>query len=375
MDSKATPTTALRGEASLARKPFGAAPDGTEVDLYTLAVEGGLAVRITTYGALVHQLWAPGRDGELDNVALGFARLDDYVAGNGPYFGAIVGRFANRIADAAFTLDGVAYRLPANEGPNCLHGGARGFDKRVWQVVETRAGRAAAVLVLRYTSPDGEEGFPGALAASVTYTVARDDTLRIDYRATTDRPTVVNLTSHVYWNLSGEGSGSIYDHVLTVPASRYLPVDSHMIPLGDAAPVAGTPLDFTRPAAIGAGIRDPFDQLAVALGYDHHFVLDRDRAPALAPAARVDDPASGRRLEIATTEPGIQVYSGNHLDGSLAGTSGRLYRQGDGLALETQHCPDSPNQPQFPSTVLRPGETFTSTTVYRLSTPPERDAD
>jgi aldose 1-epimerase len=351
---------------SLVREPFGRTPDGDEVERYTLAA-GGLTVRITTYGAIVQELLAPGRTGETANVVLGFPGLEGYTTRNAPYLGAIVGRYANRIANAAFTLDGALHRLAANDGPHCLHGGRRGFDTRVWQVTGSKRTNAGVALALGLTSPDGDQGFPGAVVVEVTYTVSRDDSLRIDYRATTDRPTVLNLTSHLYWQLSGEGSGSVEDHVLTVGASRYLPVGDGMIPTGDVAPVAGTPLDFTTPRRIGARLRDSFDQLAAAHGYDHHLVLDPVDPASLLPAIRLDDPASGRRLEIATTEPGVQVYTGNHLDGSLAGTSGRLYRQGDGIALETQHGPDSPNRPEFPSTVLRPGHVFESTTVYRLA--------
>ena len=301
-------------------------------------------------------------------MVLGLPCVEDYLAGNGPYFGAIVGRYANRIANAAFVLDGVEHRLSANDGGNCLHGGRTGFDRHVWEIVKGGACDGAAAVVLRHTSPDGDEGFPGWLTAEVTYTVS-SDTLRIDFHAETDRPTVVNLTSHLYWNLSGEGSGSIEDHVLRLAATHYVPVDDELIPLGEAAPVAGTPLDFTWPAAIGSRIRDPFDQLAVAHGYDHHFVLDHGDTRLLEPVAQLDDPRSGRRLEVSTTEPGIQVYSGNHLDGTLAGPSGRLYRQGDGIALETQHAPDSPNQPSFPSTVVRPDRPYTSATAFRLSAP------
>jgi aldose 1-epimerase len=354
-------------EASLEREHFGVAPDGTDVELYALAYGDAFAAKIATYGGIVQQLRVPGRDGEPANVVLGFSSLADYVARNDPYFGAIVGRYANRIANASFALDGVTHRLTANDGVHCLHGGKRGFDKRVWLPGETRSEPDALAVVLRYVSPHGEEGFPGALAVEVTYTLLRDLTLRIDYRATSDRPTVVNLTSHVYWNLSGEGSGSIDDHVLQLNASRYLPVDSAKLPLGDVAAVAGTPLDFTSPAPIGDRIGQPFEQLAVAQGLDHHFVLDRDDTPSLATAARLRDPASGRRLEILTTEPGVQVYSANHLDGSLTGTGGRPYGRRDGLALETQHCPDSPNRPEFPSTVLRPGHELASTTLYRFS--------
>jgi aldose 1-epimerase len=355
-------------EPTLLRERFGRMPDGEEVDRYTLGAAGGrLTVSVVTFGAIVQELRTRDRGGESANVVLGFPRLDDYVAANTPYLGAIVGRYANRIANASFTLDGVRHRLGANEGPHCLHGGPRGFDKRVWHAVRSRRTQRDVALTLRLASPDGDQGFPGAVVTEVTYTLSADDRLRIDYRATSDRPTVLNPTSHIYWQLSGEGSGSIDDHVLTVAASRYLPVDRDMIPTGEVAAVTGTPFDLTEPARVGARLREPVEQLATAHGYDHHFVLDPVDPLSPAPAASLDDPASGRRLELATTEPGLQVYSGNHLDGSLAGTSGRLYRQGDGIALETQHCPDSPNRPEFPSTVLRPGRVFASTTVYRLS--------
>ncbi|HTS72761.1 MAG TPA: aldose epimerase family protein [Gaiellaceae bacterium] len=353
-------------EPSLLRESFGSV-DGSEVDRYTLSAGGALTVAVATYGGIVLEVLAPAHGGETGNVVLGLPSLDSYVAQNTPYLGAVIGRYANRIANAEFTLDGLRRRLEANEGPHCLHGGTRGFDKRVWQVARAQEGPDAIALGLRYASPDGEGGFPGAVLVEVTYTLSRDDSFRIDYRATTDRPTVINLTSHLYWQLAGEGSGTVEDHLLSVCASRYLPVDGCMIPTGEEAPVAGTPFDFTTPARVGTRLRDPSAQLAAAHGYDHYLVLDRSDSHSLASAARLDDPASGRRLEIATTEPGIQVYSGNHLDGSLSGTSGRLYRQGDGLALETQHYPDSPNRPEFPSTVLRPGNPFASTTVYRLS--------
>ena len=359
-------------EPSVDREAFGTTPAGTEVERFTLSAGGGVTMRVITYGGIVQELLAPDRNGEPANLVLGFPSLDEYLSRNAPYFGALVGRYANRIANAEFTLDGVRHRLPANEGPNCLHGGGRGFDKQVWEAAAVDRAPGRVALVLRHTSPDGDAGFPGAVAVEVAYALSSDGSLRVEYRATTDRPTVLNLTSHTYWQLSGEGSGSVEDHVLTVAASRYLPVDCAMIPTGEIAPVAGTPLDFTVPTPVGARLRDPFDQLAAAHGYDHHFVLDAPDPAFPAPAVRLDDPASGRRLEIDTTEPGVQVYSGNHLDGTLAGTSGRFYRQGDGIALETQHSPDSPNRPGFPSTVLRPGEIFASTTVYRLSTVEEQ---
>jgi aldose 1-epimerase len=352
-----------RNGPPVAREPFGAAPDGTAVERYTLSGPNGIGVSVITYGACVQELWAPDRNGHQANIVLGFPTLDYYVAHAGLYFGATIGRYANRIAGAAFALDGVVYRLPANDGANSLHGGPAGFDRRVWKA----AVGAGASIELRYTSADGEMGYPGTLAVQVAYTLTDDGALRIDYAATTDRPTVVNLTNHTCWNLAGEGSGTICDHVLTLTARRYTPVDAALIPTGALAPVAGTPFDFTEPTPIGARIRDGHPQLVLAHGYDHNFVLDRGPPAMPALAARVEEPVSGRRLEVLTTEPGLQLYSGNFLDGTLVGTSGRPYRQTDGFALEAQHFPDSPNQPGFPSTVLRPGELLESTTVYRLS--------
>lgn len=352
----------------MTREPFGTTPDGTAVDRYTLSSPSGIAVSLITYGASVQQLWAPDRDGRRANVVLGFPTLDGYVAHCGHYFGAIVGRCANRIAHAAFGLDGVTYRVPANDMSSSLHGGPEGFDRRVWEATVAPPASDGAGLELHRTSPAGEMGYPGTLEVEVTYTLSEGDSLRIDYRATTDAPTIVNLTNHACWNLAGEGSGPIHGHVLELAADRYTPVGPTLIPTGEIAPVAGTPLDFVEPAPIGARIRDGFRQLAIARGYDHNFVLEQggDAAtPVL--AARVHDPGSGRGLEVYTTEPGIQLYSGNFLDGTLVGTSGRAYRQSDGFALETQHFPDSPNQPGFPSTVLRPGELFESTTIYRLT--------
>jgi len=352
---------------SITRLPFGTTPDGSVVDLYTLTNSSGIAVAVMTYGAAVQQLWVPDRDGRKANVVLGFPTLTDYVAHDGHYFGAIIGRCANRIAHGRFVLDGVTYEVPRNDGTNSLHGGTAGLDKRVWQAAVVPLTRDSVGLKLQYTSPDGEMGYPGTLAVHVTYTLANDDSLRIDYRTTTDAATVVNLTNHTYWNLAGEGSGTICDYILTLYADRYTPVDCTLIPSGEIAPVAGTPLDFTTPTRIGARIREAFPQLAIAHGYDHNVVLERVDTLSLMLAARVREPTSGRELEVFTTEPGIQFYSGNFLDGTLRGTSGRTYRQNDGFALETQHFPGSPNHPEFPSTMLRPGDVFESTTVYRLS--------
>jgi aldose 1-epimerase len=353
-----------------------AADVGKPVDLYTLTNRHGIEVKIMTYGATIQSLKTPDRRHNFANIVLGFPTLDDYVTKNsaplaGPYFGSIIGRYANRIANGTFTLDSVTYHLAINNPPNSLHGGIYGFDNRVWTVTGTEQTGDRVALKLQYVSPNGEEGYPGTLTTDVTYTLTNSDELRIDYHATTDTPTVLNLTNHTYWNLSGEGSGTIYDEVLTLNADHYTPVNSTLIPTGAIDPVAGTPLDFTSPTAIGARIRDNFPQLVIGRGYDHNFVLNRTDPTSLVQAAHVHDPASDRKLDILTTEPGIQFYSGNFLDGTLYGTSGHAYRQGDGFALETQHYPDSPNQPTFPSTVLRPGQVFNSTAVFKFSTGPK----
>lgn len=316
-----------------------------------------LAARVASFAAILHALEAPDRAGRRANVVLGRPTMDDYRAGNRPYLGAVCGRYANRLAGGRFTLDGVEYRVPRNDGPNALHGGTEGFDRREWE-----AEREDGALVLRLTSPDGDMGFPGELRVEVRYAL-EGDALRIDYRAETDRPTVVNLTNHTYWNLAGEGSGSVEDHLLEVAASRFVRVGPGTIPTGELVPVDGTPFDFRTPRRIGERIRDAHEQLALARGYDHSLVLDE----GVEPAARLHDPGSGRVLEVTTTEPALHLYTGNDLDGTLVGTGGDLYRQGDGVALETQHFADSPNRPEFPSTVLRPGERLSSTTVYRLS--------
>ncbi|QQP91496.1 galactose mutarotase [Skermanella sp. TT6] len=337
-------------------------PFGEGVDLHTLANDSGMAVEILTYGGVVKALHVPDSGGSIANVVLGFDRLEDYAA-PGRYFGAIVGRYANRIAKGRFTLDGEDFTLAANNGPNALHGGPGGFDTRIW-----RAERAGdGTLALSYRSPDGEEGYPGTLDVTVTYTLGDDNALRIDYHAVTDRATVVNLTNHSFFNLAGEGSGTVEGHEVYLNASHYTPVDPTSIPTGAVEPVAGTPFDFTRPTAIGARLRDGHPQLAITRGYDHNYVLDKSSPGELTLAARVRDPGSGRMMEVLTTEPGVQFYSGNYLDGTLTGAAGKLYRQGDALCLETQHFPDSPNQPHFPSTRLDPGKAFRSTTIYRFA--------
>ena len=361
--STASPSS-VQGAPSISKEPFGSTAEGP-VDRYTLTNASGMRVRILTYGGILQSIDVPDRHGQRADVALGFDNLPDYVA-KSPYFGCITGRYANRIALGRFTLDGVTYQLPINNPPNSLHGGTVGFDKHIWAATPFQRGPDVG-LVLTFTSPDGDQGYPGTLHATVTYTLTAGDAVRMEYRATTDKPTVVNLTNHTYFNLAGEGSGSIEGQVLFLNADRYTPVDPTLIPTGELARVAGTPLDFTRPTAIGARLRDGFPQLVVGRGYDHNFVLNRSSGPGLTLAARVVEPRSGRVLAVFTDQPGIQFYSGNFLDGTLVGTSHRKYRQGDGFALETQHFPDSPNHPDFPSTVLRPGGVYRTTTVFQFS--------
>ncbi|WP_250031356.1 aldose epimerase family protein [Paractinoplanes maris] len=344
--------------ASITREDWGSASG--PVDRYLLDNGAGLRAAVLTHGGVLQSLEVPDRTGATANVVLGFDRLQGYLDNPGPYFGALIGRYGNRIAQGRFELDGTTYQLPINNGPSSLHGGASGFDQRLWS-----ATTVDEALELRLVSPDGDQGYPGALSVTVRYSVTVDNALRIDYEATTDAPTVVNLTNHSYFNLAGEGSGDIYDHRLRINATHFTPVDADLIPTGDFHPVARTPMDFREPVAVGERIRTGDAQLAHAGGYDHNWMLDGPSGE-LSPAAHVTEPTSGRTLTVSTTQPGLQFYSGNFLDGTITGTSGRLYRQGDGLALETQHYPDSPNQPAFPSTVLRPGETHRSTTVFQF---------
>ncbi|MFD5723904.1 aldose epimerase family protein [Streptomyces sp. NPDC127036] len=344
-----------------AKELFGRLADGTKVHRWSLE-NGGTRLKVLSYGGIVQSLEIPDRHGRYRNVVLGFAGLDDYVA-KSPYFGALIGRYGNRIAKGRFTLDGTTHQLSVNDGVNSLHGGAQGFDKRIWDVAGFTSGTDVG-LVLRYTSADGEMGYPGTLRTKVTYTLNRHGDWRVDYEATTDRATVVNLTSHVYWNLAGEGSGSIYDHELEIAAARYTPVDAGLIPTGELARVGGTPFDFRRAKTVGEDIRVGHQQLLYGQGIDHNWVLDKGISARPEHIATLRDPSSGRTLRISTTEPGLQFYSGNFLDGTLLGTGGRIYRQGDALCLETQHFPDSPNHPSFPSTVLRPGRTYRTSTVH-----------
>jgi aldose 1-epimerase len=357
------PAPAAPQGRSVNKAPFGVTPDGTPVDLYTLTNAKGMEVRVITFGGIITSIRVPDRRGAFADVALGFGELAPYLR-NPPYFGSIIGRYANRIADGRFTLDGRTYTLAVNNPPNHLHGGTRGFDKIVWQAKPFSNGNGVG-LTFTHTSPDGDEGYPGRLAITVTYTLNDANELAFDYQATTDKATPVNLTQHTYFNLAGDGSGDILNHILTIHASRMTPVDQRLIPVGIAT-VAGTPFDFRKPTAIGARISADNAQIRYGRGYDHNFVLDRT-GNGLVAAARVEEPGSGRVLEISTTEPGVQFYTGNFLDGSLRGKSGRPYTQRTGFALETQHYPDSPNRPEFPTTILRPGETYRSRTLFAFN--------
>ncbi|WP_405932428.1 aldose epimerase family protein [Streptomyces sp. NBC_00827] len=340
---------------------FGKLADGTKIYSWSLA-NGGTRLKVLSYGGIVQSLEIPDRHGKYKNVSLGFDNIEDYVAKT-PYFGALIGRYGNRIAKGQFSLDGKSYQLSVNDGVNSLHGGIKGFDKHVWDIEPFTKGSDVG-LYLYYTSVDGEMGYPGTLKTKVTYTLTKHGDWRLDYEATTDKATVVNLTSHVYWNLAGEGSGSIYDHELKIAAARYTPVDSGLIPTGELAKVAGTPFDFRRTKTVGEDIRVANQQLLYGKGIDHNWALDKGITAKPEHVATLRDPSSGRTLKIATTEPGLQFYSGNFLDGTLVGPGGHIYRQGDALCLETQHFPDSPNQASFPSTVLRPGQTYRTTTVH-----------
>jgi|HubBroStandDraft_6_1064221.scaffolds.fasta_scaffold39129_3 aldose 1-epimerase len=355
--------TKMNADATRGGQPafFGKTPDGRSVDIYTLTNANGAEVRIMTFGGTVVSIKVPDRNGKLGDVILGYDDLQGYLTNN-PYLGAIAGRYANRIARARFSLDGREYLLPKNDGENTLHGGVLSFGKVVWFGQEA-AGKTGTAVTLRYLSKNGEEGFPGDLTITVTYTLTDKNELRIDYAASTDEATVVNLTNHCYFNLAGKGS--IVDHQLMINADRFTPVGPGLIPTGELRDVKGTPMDFTTPIAIGARIDQPYDQLTLAKGYDHNWVLN-GAGGKLALAAKVYEPTSGRVMEVYTTEPGLQFYTGNFLDGSIKGRNGEVYQKRDGFCLETQHFPDSPNRPDFPSTVLRPGHTYKSTTVFKF---------
>lgn len=363
---KETPSEILR--PGVYRRIFGHLPDGRAVEAVTLANTQGASATVIAYGATLQSMIVPDRDGKLADVTLGHATLAEYLA-NTAYFGSSVGRVANRISGGRFVLDGVEHQVPCNNGPNVLHGGPGGFDKALWEIVAV--GDAPAPFVrLAHTSPDGDQGFPGALQVTADYALGDDGALAITYRAATDRATLVNLTNHAYWNLAGEGAATgAMDHVLTIPAEHFLPTDETAIPTGDFASVAGTPFDFREPRVIGAGVRDTsHDQIRIGHGYDHNWVIARERTSAPRLLARLAHPASSRVLEVLSTEPGVQFYSGNFLDGSLIGKGGHPYRMGDGVALEPQMFPDTPNRPAFGSIRLEPGEEYCHRIVFAFPT-------
>jgi aldose 1-epimerase len=350
-------------QATISRAPFGKLQNGTEVSLYTLSNIMGTKMTVTNYGGIIVSIVTEDKDGNFEDVVLGFDSLSQYEKSN-PFFGCIVGRYGNRIAKGKFKLDDQTYNLAINNDPNHLHGGLKGFDKVVWDA-EDSSGPEGAVLKLKYTSKDMEEGYPGNLATEVTYTLTNDNELKIDYKATTDKKTVVNLTNHSYFNLSGNTKSDILGHELMIAASKFLPVDKTLIPTGQLQDVKGTPFDFTKPFTVGARIDDNHPQLKNAGGYDHCWVFDK--LSIASPAATVYDSASGRFMEMFTTEPGVQFYSGNFLTGSLTGKFDTVYKKRMGLCLETQHYPDSPNRPSFPTTVLNPGDVYKSQTIYKFS--------
>jgi aldose 1-epimerase len=351
------------GHAGVVEGSFGSLPDGRPVKQFTLTNANGLELRAITYGGIIVSLKVPDRHGRLGDVVVGHDNMEGYLT-RSRFFGALVGRYGNRIANGRFTLDGQEYTLAQNNGTNHLHGGFEGFDKIVWNTIPVNDSRGPSI-AFTHTSPDGHEGYPGTLAARITYTLTGDDALVVDYHATTDKPTIVNMTQHSYFNLAGEGSRDILDHRLTIHADHYTPVDTTIIPTGELAPVDGTPFDFRRETPIGARIDADHPQTKLGVGYDHNFVLKRS-GNGLAPAVRVVDPDTGRTMDIATTEPGVQFYSANKLDSSFVGKSGHVYGARTAFCLETQHFPDSPNKPHFPSTVVRPGQDYRSTTVFKF---------
>jgi len=368
MATAAISTREIRAQAAIksgaTRAAFGTMPNGTRIEVFTLTNANGMEVRAINYGAIIASIRVPDRGGKLGDVVLGYDTLDGYLKDT-RFFGAVVGRYGNRIARGKFSLEGREYTLAINNAPNHLHGGPNGFNKQVWTASILATGAKGPSVTFTRTSPDGEEGYPGTLQVRVTYTLTEANEVDIQYEATTDKPTVVNLTQHSYFNLTGQGTGEITDHGMRINADRYTPVDSTLIPTGKIAPVAGTPLDFRAPAFIGARIDANDEQIKIGGGYDHNFVLNR-QGTGIAHAVWLNDSRSGRSLDVFTTEPGIQFYTGNHLDG-VAGKGGATYGRRSGLCLETQHFPDSPNHPDFPSTIVRPGTPYTSHTVWRFS--------
>lgn len=359
------PPAVAFAQPSITKAAFGKTAEGESVDIYTLRNMHGMEARITNYGGIVVSLTAPDRDHKFADVALGYNDLESYLKPPFPYFGAIIGRYGNRIAKARFSLNGVEYKLAANNGENTLHGGIRGFDKMVWTARELKTA-AGPALSLTYLSKDGEEGYPGNLRVRVVYTLTNKNELKIEYNASSDKDTVTNLTHHSYFNLAGEGNGDILDHRLVLKADRFVATDANAIPTGELRNVTGTPFDFHTATAIGARINQEEEQLKFGKGYDHTFVVN-GRAGGLRQAAIAYEPKSGRVMEVWTTEPGVQLYTGNYLDGTLTGKSGKPYAHRSGFCLETQHYPDSPNQPTFPTTTLKKGATYRSTTIYRFS--------
>ncbi len=357
-DRQSPPRRTPAVRAGITTHPYGKTAEGHAVTMFALTNTNGLELRAMTYGGIITSLTVPDRSGAMGDIVLGFGRLEEYFKGS-PYFGAIVGRYGNRIAGGRFTLDGRGYTLAKNNGPNHLHGGQKGFDKVVWKAVPSTSGTA---VTFSRTSPDGEEGYPGNLQVRVSYTLTDRNELIIEYHATTDKATPINLTQHTYFNLTGDVAGDILGHELTIRADRFTPIDATLIPTGELAAVQGTPFDFRKSTAIGARINQPDQQLTNGKGYDHNWVLNRN-GPGLEPAVRVVEPKSGRTLDIATTQPGLQFYSGNFLDG-IKGKGGRAYAPRTGFCLETQHFPDSPNHPAFPSTILHPGEEYSTKTVF-----------
>ena len=354
--------------AEAKRSTFGKLADGREVAAVTLTNRNGVSATLISYGASIQSLILPDRNGKKADVALGYATIEEYVA-KPQYFGSTVGRFANRIAKGRFTLDGKAYQVPVNNGPNSLHGGTQGFDKVVWEVTGVTSGPVASV-TMRYVSKDGDQGYPGTLTVDATYSLDERNQLTIDYRATTDKPTIVNITNHAYWNMAGEGSAtSAMGHLLTIPAETYLPTDAGAIPTGEFKSVAGTAFDFRTPRAVGDRVRDATDQqLVFGRGYDHNFVVGRQVTKEPRLVARVEEPVSGRGFDLLSNQPGVQFYSGNFLDGTTSGKARGIYRMGDTVVLEPQIFPDTPNQPAFGSARLAPGETYRNLIVYRFKT-------
>jgi aldose 1-epimerase len=358
-------TMSNSSKGTITKADFGKMPDGTPIEIYTLRNAKGMEATIMTYGGIVTSLKVPDKNGQFDDVVLGYDNLDGYLT-NSPFFGALIGRYGNRIAKGKFTLDGVEYTLATNNAPNHLHGGVKGFDKVVWTVAEAEVGEDGPELELTYLSKDGEEGYPGNLKVKATYTLMEDNALKVKFKATTDKDTVVNLTHHSYFNLAG--GGNVLGHVVQINADRFTPVDNTLIPTGELAPVAGTPFDFRASTPIGLHINDTNnEQIKFAGGYDDNWVLNK-KSDELSLAARVYEPGSRRTLEVWTTSPGLQFYTGNFLDGSITGKGGRIYQFRDAFCMEPQHFPDSPNHPDFPTTELKPGETYHNTIIYKFAT-------